>query len=118
MRTPLDAESYDLGRISAHIELIRHDARPAACLTIRNEMVQSIVRDISSQGLLCEVSNDCGTHSDIHIFRHEHLRSVINEIGKLKPPFRDWVYGRLYGYSEAEIAKFIEGKNSLRWGPS
>jgi hypothetical protein len=108
MSEHVDAESYDLGRISANIELIERDVRPDACLTIRNDMLKDVIDKIKAKGLLYLVQEISYTHSDVHIFRYKHLRKVIEEIEGLSPTVRAWAYGRLFGYSEAEISKFIQ----------
>jgi hypothetical protein len=106
--TPLEwLEEWDHARLSAHIDLVKRGVRSAAHLTIRKTALQEVCQVVERAGLYLHVEACGRNHSDVTLFAHLHLKRVIPALEGLSEPARTWAYGKLFGYSEDAIGKFI-----------
>lgn len=111
----------DLGRLILDKRLVQCGVRPVAERTVRNEHVTEARKLIESRDLpgreqLFYLESSVGDdHTDFYIFRHPHLKLIIEYIqeyeGEWDPDFTTWVYGTLFGYSERDIGQFIEAQD-------
>jgi len=107
----LDSSLWTLGSLSAHIYLVERDVRAVAELTVHNNHIAEVLGEIKKSGLRYILNSYCETHTSIHIYKHPHLKHIINysiEADYDISVFKRWVNGKLYGYSEAAIAKWKE----------
>lgn len=104
------AEGFALGGFDAACSEVERGSKPAACSLIPTRWLQQAT-EIARQHH-CNVlvkQNAQEGWSDIWIYCHEHLRDVIESVPQRPDsPFDHWILGKLFGYSEAEIARFVQ----------
>lgn len=111
----IDSYSYTLGMLSVYIRQVKNGAKPVAQIVVREEEFESIRQEIRKEHLSCESKMEGDHHRSVYIFEFAHLRPVVihlflglplhpNDMQKV----RAHAEGKLFGYSESEIAGFIE----------
>ena len=68
----------------------------------------------------CDIDhNDSENYVDIHLFKYPRIPQLLeesNEKGAPKGAFDSWVTGKLFGYSDIKIARFLREKGSVNAG--
>jgi len=104
---PLESTTYDIGRLTSELYLVKREVRPAAHITIRKECLKQALALINKQGLKY-VSEPCGdNHFDLIVFKRRHLSQIISLLRNIEGPLKHWCLGKLFGYSEAEIGRYL-----------
>lgn len=102
---------WDLSSVSQHCHLVKLDVRPAAHVSIRSEVVNAAIDLIRKNRLSFSIFQNCATHRELYIYRHPHLENVIRHIRKISDKndqaFAGWCAGKLFGYSEDAIGRWI-----------
>jgi len=101
-------EYYDMGRIAVQTTLVKRGARPAADIVVLKENAAAIQKAIAEEGLHY-ISEACGeTHIEFTVFKHPHLAEIIRAISKQSDGLlKHWCWGKLFGYSEREIGRYL-----------
>lgn len=114
----IDPPSWEIGRLGIYLEAVSCGCKPAAAFAVHRLQVPCVLDELARSKLKWIQHQNGGHHFEFWIFEHEHMRHVINrEIGL--PYNRDvfgiWLNGKIFGYSEEKIARFItEQNNSLK----
>ena len=100
----------ETGTVSNETMLISAGVRPIAECSVNHRNVDECVRIIKNEGLCYMLDPDGETHTAIYIFKYPYLENIINfYIGKPydETIWKEWIYGKMFGYSDEEIARFI-----------
>ena len=113
MISPPKKESlhWSIGSIATHILLVNTGVRPVAEQVIQNYCVDECLKLVKKEGLQYIVFPDSETHTSIYMFKNSYLKHIINF--SLNNPYNKnivmhWIRGKMFGYSDEEIARFIE----------
>jgi len=113
MKSPpnFDALSWEIGRIHAHIFLVKAGVRPVAEQMVQNKHIEECVKTIKKERLMHILDPRGKTHTSIYMFKQSYLKHIVNFI--LNRPynektFRHWINGKVFGYSDEEINGFIK----------
>ena len=102
---------WQLGKLSFYIESVRNDVKPIAHISVFDLCLLDCLEDISRAKLQHIMHCKDKDTTDIYIYRYDHLKHVINRsIGKphSEKIFSEWVNGKMFGYSENKINKYIK----------
>lgn len=108
----IDSLSLTIGSIMTHIMLVNAGVRPIALIMVRNEHIEECKKRIKTKNLFAVLNPRGENHTAIYIFKHPCVESVINfTLGKPhnKTILMQWIEGKMFGYSDEEIEKFIRG---------
>ena len=108
-----ELDTWDLGKLSAEIYLVKREVRPAANMILRKSLLQRAKRMVSDEGLRFHITTLNESHVSFSVFLHPHLETIIPQIDALPFPLRDWANGKLFGYSEAQIGDFLAAKTEV-----
>jgi len=112
--TSFDVFAFEVGRISSSALPVNLGARPVAETMVRKENLDRLLKEpivvVALLGLEYHLDLRGENHVSIYIFKHPHLRSVIEYLlrDETGGDFFTWARGKLFGYSEDCIAEFIE----------
>lgn len=103
---------YYQGELNAYCYEVSKETKPVASITAKTIYVEQMIKHIKALQLNLKVEikevKDYPEWSTFYIFKHEYLREVIeNAPEKPNSTFDHWILGKLFGYSDAEIRKFI-----------
>ena len=113
MTKEFDARSWELGRLSAHIEIIKGGVRPVALLMINKKFLDEVISDVLKSDLH-GMTKECGTtHVEVYIFKDFRYKKAIEWAWKIQETFgvgpeADLIWGKIFGYSDKEIMDYIE----------
>ena len=94
---------------------IKACVRPVALMMIRNEHVEECKRFIKNENLFVVLNPRGENHAAIYIFKHPCVENVIKfTLGKSynKRVLIKWIEGKMFGYPDEEIIKFISNPPS------
>ena len=105
----VDVCSWGIGALDTHVALVLKGVRPAAKLTILNEQLEEVEKTVAHDGLHMYAIPHDPHRTQVFIFRHPYLAAIIKSvIGQEKDKvFRAWCFGKLFGYSDEEIGRFL-----------
>jgi len=105
---------YEYGKTEIYCECLVTGAKVAASLLVHLWNLDHIVELIDSEGCRCRIDEGHAEGwASLWIYRHpwvEGLLDAIDSRGAPKGFFDNWVNGKLFGYSDAEIAAFCAEK--------
>lgn len=102
---------WSMNTITTHSMLIDAGVRPVAEVMVNNEDVEKCKSFIKSENLFIVLNPRGKKHTAIYIFKHPCLENVINfTLDKPcnKKALIQWIHGKMFGYSDEEIARFIK----------
>ena len=111
---PLRVGDFLLGEISASCYLIERGGRSVSNHTVQSRHLEAIQAYITHNHRLNTYARTYypGWVS-LHIFKRAFLLAVIKEAETLPPSiFREWVWGKLFGYSDEAIEEYVECRGS------
>ena len=97
------------GIISANCYMVQR-GKPAALISIHKDEVEEAIEFINSHNLKALVREDNGEEwKSLWIFKYDHILTVIESlpVGCPQNPYEHWILGKLFGYDEHSIEKFI-----------
>jgi hypothetical protein len=111
MSFSIDPQSFDAGRMGVYIESVLRGCKPVAEITVRKSHLLELEAKLRKMDIYWIVSDGGSCHVKIWIFAHAHLRQIVNKM--IGNPFDTsiveiWMRGKMLGYTEHEIARFIE----------
>ena len=99
------------GQLNAFCYMVEKGCKPVAMMPLQNRYVDSAraaVGKIDSLKLYSEFLYEGWT--TIYIYKHEYLLEIIKESpDEPKTAYDHWVLGKMFGFSDEEIGKYIEG---------
>ena len=101
----------------SHVMLINAGVRPVALLMVRNEHIEESKNLIKTENLFMVLNPRGENHTAIYIFKHPCVENVINfTLGKPynKKALMQWIEGKMFGYPDEEIARFIGRENKVK----
>ena len=108
-----------LGQIGAYCEQVNTGAKLCAQLIIKNEYL-AIARDVIKKETCKSLCFD-GSHDFkvVFIYKYNFAKFIIYELAKRsekkKPDaFEIWVTGKMFGYSDYEISKYLKKHGYLQ----
>jgi len=111
----IDFLSLIMNSITIHVMLVNAGVRPVASVMVRNEHIEECKKLIKTDNLFMMLNPRGEKHTTIYIFKHPCVENVINfTLGK---PYdikalMQWIEGKMFGYSESEINRFIVSKKN------
>jgi len=107
--------SWTLGNIMTHIQFVKLGNKPVSEITIHNEFLGEVFKEIKKNklNLICVAKGK--THTSVYIYKYSYLKHVINfSLGKSfnKKILKTWINGKMFGYSDSSINDYIT-KNYL-----
>jgi len=111
----IDIPSWEIGRIGIYTESVLRGVKPVAEIMIHNSQAVIVEEELRRAGVLWECASVKSTHTMFLIFIHEHLRqAVLRELGLAHNTeiFAHWVRGKMFGYTEDQIAVFCADQRS------
>lgn len=105
------------GRILTYCECLRTGTKLVAEALVNRRDIGWVVSMIEREGCDCNIDyNHSEDYFEIHLFKYPWMRQLLkesNEKGAPKSAFGQWVTGKLFGYSDIEIAKFLREKGLI-----
>jgi len=104
---------YARNQMSRHIMLIEKEIKPVSLAMVENEYAKSCEKLVKAQDLFTAMNIRGETHTAIYVFKYPCMEDVINfTLGRLCDPkvVRRWIEGKMFGYPDEKISKFIEGE--------
>ena len=112
-----DAEviAWERGNASNECYLVSKGVRPVACIEVKAIAVDEVLEDVKARGLdFFHVKGDrYNTASAIYVWKHPHMEQVVRwhrgprRSADIPSPVSTWITGKVFGYSEEEIGRFI-----------
>lgn len=104
--------SYEIyeGQLMVYCYEISKGTKPVAVLVIKTKYTTEALGYIENEGLICSVRimTKYPEWSSIYIYKDKYLEEIINNAPEEPNSVYDhWILGKLFGYSDAEIKKFI-----------
>lgn len=100
-------------QMNGHVMLIEKEIKLVSLAMIENEYVKSCERFVKTQDLYTILNTRGETHTVIYVFKYPCMEDVINfTLGRICDPkvVRLWIEGKMFGYPDEKISKFIEGE--------
>jgi hypothetical protein len=111
----IDPLSWTNGSLDANIYLVKKGVRPVAEIIVHKRYLKILMWQIKKANIF-HINHICGkNHIAIYLFSHKYLKDVINfTYGKSynKSNVIFWINGKIFGYSEHEISKYIHANNN------
>ena len=96
-----------------HIVLVEKEIKPVSLVMVEKEYAKSCEELVKAQDLYTVLNTRGETHTAIYVFKYPCMEDVINfTLGRLCDPkiVRRWIEGKMFGYPDEKISKFIEGE--------
>ena len=97
-----------LGELTAYAYMV-HRGKPASSMAVKSVCAKSAERFIKNNyglDVYCEELTDGWV--TFWIYKYPHILNIIKSLNRSpQSTFDHWVQGKLFGYEEAEIAKFL-----------
>lgn len=108
--SPVDVMSWGIGALDTHVDLLLKGVRPAAELIILNEQMDEVRKTVAHYELRVYAIPHDPCRTQVFIFRHPYLEVIIKNILRQEKDnvFRVWCFGKLFGYSDEEIGRFLQ----------
>ncbi len=100
-------------QMNRYIMQIEKGLRLVGLVMIENEYVESCEKFVKTQDLYTVLNLRGETHTAVYIYNRSCMEDVINfTLGRLcdLKVVRRWIEGKMFGYSDEKISKFIEGE--------
>ena len=99
--------------INAECYYVSRGVKPCTELSVQSEHEGGASGIAAAWGLLTHHHGGC-----LYLFRHEHLREVIEWLDTKNLPLSEnvshWINGKLFGYSDEAIAGFMPSRTQSR----
>lgn len=102
---------WQLGSISSNIFFVKKGIRPVSQFTIRKEWVDEIIIEIKKNHLYFLKINIDENYDSLYIFKYLYLENIIKFVNSLpynKDILNAWIDGKMFGYSDEEIERYIK----------
>jgi len=102
------------GQATAYCEQVRLGSRLAGAINCPQEYAEDLRGLVLREQCLAKVTLDGSGRASVWIYRYSFLEHVIDRIERpaggreLPDAFAIWASGKLFGYSDHEIARYIE----------
>lgn len=108
-RETTNVSNYIMGEIMANTYMVER-GKPASCIPVKVrdiDMVEKKVRDVCGIKTYCEILSEKWV--TMWIYKYPHILEIIRSTkDNPKTTFDHWVLGKLFGYDEDSIAKFLK----------
>ena len=110
------AEGFALGHVSVYCEQVAAGSKLAAQMGIDSRWVDYVCDYVRGAGLRSLIgSRRSEDRTSVWIFKYQFVEKIIQSLSSDEDPVKEtgvWSMGKLFGYSDAEIARFL-GENGL-----
>lgn len=108
----IDSLSWTIGRIDGYAQMITNGVRDCAHMVIHKNHIDAIIESMKNERLYIKIFPLKELHHEIFLYRYKHLGKIIEYLQiengeKQSAEFQHWCWGKLFGYSEKEIGKFL-----------
>ena len=113
----IDFLSLTMNSIMIHAMLVNAGVRSVASVMVRNEYIEECENRIRTENLFMVLNPRGKNHTTFYIFKHLCVENVINfTLGKPydRKALMQWIEGKMFGYSDEEIAGFVKHKRKRR----
>lgn len=105
--------SYYTGQIFGELEtycyMVSRGCKPVAVMSLQNKYIDEAKEIIETKSLKFYSEFLYEGWSTIYIYKHKYLLDIIKSSPeKPETAYEHWILGKLFGYSDEEIGKFIE----------
>lgn len=104
-------QGYTLGKVEVYCEQVQAGAKLNASCLVNKRDIDIARRLIADAGLKAIIDEDHSEDfADVDIYKYEFVRALLdglNERGAPRSAFDNWVNGKLFGYSDYEIARWL-----------
>ncbi|HEY5563425.1 MAG TPA: hypothetical protein VIK72_17025 [Clostridiaceae bacterium] len=99
------------GQLNAFCYVIKTGCKPVAMMPMQDRYLEQVKKTIEgTDGLKFYSEYLCEGWTTVYIYKHEYLLEVIKSSpSKPKTAYDHWVLGKMFGFSDEEIGKYIEG---------
>ena len=100
--------------VETRAQAVNCGERPVAEVTVQNVYLHQATDAAEKEGLQVVTVGLGEHHANLYIFKHQHLRRVIEQmLARSRPTLAlseldDWMWGKLFGYGEQEIGEYID----------
>lgn len=108
---PVDERSWVIATVAAHSDIVKLEVRSVSEVTVRNQYVADVTREIRARGVSCVEMSRGHTHTSILIYKIPQVKNLIDAIlseNIQSDILSNWIFGKLFGYSDSEIWRYIE----------
>lgn len=102
---------YVIGQIEAYCYMITTGCKPCALVNIpygcEDTINKYLAENYSNISYIAKDEQDPWPNKAIYLFKDKYLKQIIENIPDKCGLERDWYMGKLFGYSDEEICKFI-----------
>lgn len=100
------------GEVQVYCMLVKN-GKPAASLAVQERYIDDLIKIVKSKQLNFYVEYLSDGWKTLWIYKYQHLLEIIQGLPQEPRTIVDhWLLGKLYGYDEASIAKFLKSKFS------
>lgn len=110
----MECPEYLKSEIDTYSLMVMTGCKPAAMFVVQRRFTVSAIQRVSSVGvgLHVHVEDLSDGWVTLWIYKHPHIIEVIKSLPQTPQSAYDhWVLGKLFGYSEDSIAKFLANLN-------
>ena len=102
---------FERGRLCELSYQLERGMRDAAELSVNTKYEASIIKEAKRLKLKF-VFERLATHSYFHFYLKDFVPVILDAIQQQESgAFKQWAYGKLYGYSSESISRFIDGES-------
>lgn len=110
-----------LGQIGIYCEEVNKGTKLCAQMTILNDFLPILIVSIKQEKCKAIILDEGAEYKNIFIYKYDFVEKLIKGvIERSKKPHPDvfevWATGKLFGYSDYEISKYLKKHGYLRKG--
>jgi len=100
------------GELNAYCYMVNKGCKPVAIMSLQNRYVDKAKEKVEkTDGLKFYSEYLCEGWTTIYIYKHDYLLEVIKSSpSEPKTAYDHWVLGKMFGFSDEEIGKYIESE--------
>jgi len=109
-----DASNYTgtiFGELTAYLYMVKTGCIPVAVMSLQDRHLTEAKEITKKNNLEFHSTFLYDGWSTIYIYKHDYLLEIIKSSPeKPNTPYDHWIFGKMFGYSDEEIGKFIESQ--------
>ncbi len=97
------------GQFDIYCQDVKREVKPLALLSVQDRYVSRVVDYVTNkEGLFVYTEDIAEGWSAVYIYKYDFLKDVILELpSSPQTAYEHWILGKVFGYSDNEIANFI-----------
>jgi hypothetical protein len=107
----IEPYSWTLGIITSNITYVKCGVKPIAAVQTHNLYLENCKKEVENAGLFYAIEPKGEKHTTLYLYADDYLKNIINYILDMpydKDILTTWVEGKMFGYSEEKIGKYIK----------